>query len=248
MPTMPSVLPCSPIPSQPVGRKPSQPPRAQDRLGLAHPPGRGQHQRDREVGGGVGQDARACCVTDDAGRPRGVEVDVVHPDPEVGDDPRPPPRGARAARRRPASVTRAEQPVRLAHRRAQRARGGSGASSGLSSRVERRRQPRLDGVGQPAGDDDAGAGRASSDPVDDGDACTAPRRWRIAFSGCVVGIVGEGPRRRRVGKADDHQPRRRPEVRPRSRRARRRARGTRRRAARRSAAPRPCSARRPRRR
>ena len=59
---------------------------ADEAVALGHPPQQRQHQRQRDLGGGSGQHVRR--VRDHDPAPAGrLEVDVVHPDGVVGDDP-----------------------------------------------------------------------------------------------------------------------------------------------------------------
>ncbi len=56
-------------------------------LALAGPARGHQHQQDRQLGGGVGQHVRR--VDHDQAQPAaGLKIDVVHPHPEVAEDPR----------------------------------------------------------------------------------------------------------------------------------------------------------------
>ncbi len=69
-------------------------------LALGQPPACGEHQRDRHIRGGVGEDVRRVADRDPAGGGRG-DVDVVDAHRVVGDRPQVR-RGGDHARRRPA--------------------------------------------------------------------------------------------------------------------------------------------------
>src|SRR5688572_16394180 len=91
-------------------------PRADQPLALAEPARGGEDQREREVGGRLGQDVGR--VGDrDAERGRGGDVDVVGPDRGVGDDPEP--RGAVEHLGRDRVARQADQRVGARDRRGQ---------------------------------------------------------------------------------------------------------------------------------
>ena len=98
-PTMPSVAPARSVPRSPAGshvrHSPARTVSAPDTI----PPREREDEREREVGRRVGQHVGRVADRDAAGR-RGLEVDVVGPDREVGDRPQVRAR-RRAAPRRP---------------------------------------------------------------------------------------------------------------------------------------------------
>ena len=83
-PMIPSVLPLTERPSRPVGSQVSQVPSMTVAVGLRQPARGGQQQREREVGGRVGQHVGRVADRDPA-RGGGVDVDVVVADGVVGD-------------------------------------------------------------------------------------------------------------------------------------------------------------------
>ncbi len=139
-----------------VGGSPAGPlAAAQVALALAGPPRRHQQQRDGEVGGGVGQDV-GCIGDRDPARLRGVDVDVVEPDPEVRDQPGPPRLDRQHVGRHLVGDGR-EQRIGVPQRVPEAVRRERPVL-GVEAGIELPRERLVHRLGQPPGDDHDGTG------------------------------------------------------------------------------------------
>ena len=128
-------------------------PAPQHRLGLGQAAGRGEDEREREIGRCLGQHAGGVAHHDPAGT-GGLEVDVVHAHPEIRDDAGPAVGGA-DERRVKLVADGAEESVRLAQGRCQ-LRPVEGPVLHVQLCRKAGAEPGLDRLGKAAGDDDAG--------------------------------------------------------------------------------------------